>query len=285
MKTNWVFTDGVGTGLACGQASAHENGHGLGLEHQSDYTGSTKNNEYSLGDNNSGNGTYAPIMGAAYYTQRGAWRVGDASGAPNHYQNDIVAILGNSGMGGFIEDGIGHTMATATPLPLNGTSVNYNLAKGIIEPASTSNPQPIGVSNYTTDYFQFRSNGTTPISLTVNDGSEFLTPGVADPGAMLRSTLKILNSSGTVVVTANEAASTLSETFTGFLPAGVYYAQIASYGGKTQALSGYNASYFYDMGSYFVTGSGLFTVPEPATWAMLASVVCFGVVVRRWRKK
>ena len=28
-KTDWVFTDGVGTGLACGQAAAHENGHGF----------------------------------------------------------------------------------------------------------------------------------------------------------------------------------------------------------------------------------------------------------------
>ena len=31
----------------CGQATAHENGHGLGLSHQSDYTGDTYVNEYS----------------------------------------------------------------------------------------------------------------------------------------------------------------------------------------------------------------------------------------------
>ena len=62
-KTNWIFTDGVGTtGPAVGQATAHENGHGLSLSHQSDYTGDTYVNEYSLGDNNGGNGTYAPIM-------------------------------------------------------------------------------------------------------------------------------------------------------------------------------------------------------------------------------
>ena len=74
-KTDWVFTDGVGTGLMCGQAATHENGHGLSLSHQSDYSGDTYVNEYSYGDDNSGNGTYAPIMGAAYYTQRGAWRI------------------------------------------------------------------------------------------------------------------------------------------------------------------------------------------------------------------
>ena len=124
-KTDWVFTDGVGTGLACGQAAAHENGHGLSLCHQSDYTGNTLVNEYSLGDDNNANGTYAPIIGAAYYTQRGAWRLGDSdNGRTNHYQNDVAVILSNSGIGGFVDDGIGHTLATATPMPLSGSNVN-----------------------------------------------------------------------------------------------------------------------------------------------------------------
>ena len=66
-KTNWIFTDGVGTtGTAPGQATAHENGHGLSLGHQADFAGTTYVNEYSTGDaetGNTGNGSYAPIMG------------------------------------------------------------------------------------------------------------------------------------------------------------------------------------------------------------------------------
>ena len=280
-KTNWVFTDGVGTGVACGQAAAHENGHGLSLDHQADFTGTTYVNEYSTGNaetGNTGNGSYAPIMGAAYYTQRGAWRLGDDSGGGT--QNDVTKLINNnSGMGGYINDGIGHTTATATALPLTGNSVNYAAAKGIITPTSTSSPTPIGVSNYTTDYFSFHSAGGA-VTLTVYDGTEYLTSGTQDPGAMLRSTLTILNASGAVVGTATEAASTLSETFSGTLAAGTYYAKIASYGGETQTLGSYNTTYYYDMGSYFIKGSGL-TVPEPGTLALLASVVCFGLAIRR----
>jgi hypothetical protein len=275
-KTNWIFTDGVGTGLACGQAAAHENGHGLSLSHQGDYTGDTYVNEYSVGDNKSSSGTYAPIMGAAYYTQRGAWRVGDSNnGSSNHIQNDVSVILSNNDIGGFVEDGIGHSLATATLMPLSGGTINAALAKGIITPASTASPTPIGASNYTTDFFRFHSDGG-PITLVAHDGSEFLSAGTADPGATLRSMLKILDTSGTVVATATEAASTLSETYSGILPAGWYYAEIASFGGHSQTLGSYNTTSYFDMGSYFLSGSGL-SVPEPGTLAILLAVVCLGV--------
>ncbi len=48
--TNWLFTNslgGPGDVSAIAEAGAHENGHGLGLNHQSDVTGSTITNEYS----------------------------------------------------------------------------------------------------------------------------------------------------------------------------------------------------------------------------------------------
>ena len=278
---NWVFSDTWWTSQNVGLAAAHEDGHGLSLSHQSDYSEGTLVNEYCQGDNNSANGTYAPIIGVAYYTQRGTWRLGDSdNGKSNHTQNDVTTLLSNSGIGGLVNDGIGHTLATATLMPLSGSNVNAALAKGIIVPASASSPTPIGASNYTTDFFQFHTNGGS-ISLTAYDGSEFLTAGTADPGATLRSTLTILDSSGSIVGRATEAASTLFETYSGTLAAGNYYAEIASYGGHTQTLSGYDTSYYYDMGSYFLTGSGLSPVPEPGTCVMLATVACLGVVFHR----
>lgn len=46
--TNWIFTSGLPTYIQfIGEASAHENGHGLALWHQSDYNGSTLVSEYS----------------------------------------------------------------------------------------------------------------------------------------------------------------------------------------------------------------------------------------------
>ena len=101
-------------------------------------------------------------------------------------------------------------------MPLSGTTVDCTKAKGLITPASTSDPTPIGKSNYTTDFFMFHSEGGV-VSLTAHNGSEFLNPGTADPGAMLRSVLTILTAAGSIVGTATEASSTLSETFTGTL--------------------------------------------------------------------
>ncbi|MGC4032164.1 MAG: hypothetical protein QM754_10625 [Tepidisphaeraceae bacterium] len=39
-------------------------------------------------------------------------------------------------MGGFRNDGVGHTVGTATHLPMTGNTVNYTTAKGVIAPAS-----------------------------------------------------------------------------------------------------------------------------------------------------
>src|SRR5207302_2003352 len=109
----------------------------------------------------------------------------------------------------------------------------------------------------------FRSIGE-PITLTVNDGGELITPGAADPGVTLNSSLTILNAAGNFVASAPLSSSTLTETFTGALTPGTYFAQIASFGGYTSSYD-LTASY-YDMGSYFLTGSGFSpaAVPEPA---------------------
>jgi autotransporter-associated beta strand protein len=268
MHTNWDFAGSSYSVTQVAQPAIHENGHGFGLSHQSDYQGSTLINEYSLGDNNNASGTYAPIMGEAYYTQRGAWRVGDSDNGSANTQNDITVLLASNPGMAFLNDGIGHSLATASTLPLTGADVNFKLAKGIIAPASSTAPTPIGAAHYVSDYFSFQSDGTTPIRLSVNDGTQFLHAGSADPGVLLRSTLTILDPSGATVGTGVESPSTLSETFTGVLPFGKYFARISSYGGHTQTLiSGtdqYNTTQYYDAGAFFLTGSG---IGAPAVWA------------------
>ena len=80
--------------------------------------GNTLINEFSEGDYNYGTGTsfaapgsYAPIMGASYYTQRGTWRVGTTPGASQPGTvNDAQIIVSNPNMNGFIDDGIGHSL-------------------------------------------------------------------------------------------------------------------------------------------------------------------------------
>ena len=65
--TDWIFSDLATSNLQfIGEAASHENGHGFGLNHQSDFTGSTMNNEYSTNNGATGSGSYAPIMGDSY---------------------------------------------------------------------------------------------------------------------------------------------------------------------------------------------------------------------------
>ena len=261
--TNWLFTNGLGgvsDTSAIGEAGSHENGHGLGLSHQSDFNGSTLSSEYSSNNNSQGNGSFAPVMGVSYYSQRGLWRSGsaDINGAVGQ-QNDVQVILSNNNIGPLVDDGVSHAITSISQLALKGSTVNAGLAKGVIEPANSALPNPTGVANYTTDLFAFQSSGGT-VSLSAVDGGERLAAGVSDGGATLSSTLNILSANGTVLYTASNNPATLSGTINQNLPAGVYYAQINSTGGESGSFGGYT-NYYYDMGSYFLTGSGALVSP------------------------
>jgi hypothetical protein len=243
--TDWVFSENLGGGYPqfVGEAAAHENGHGFGLSHQSDYNGNTLINEYSSCDS-----FRAPIMGDSYSAQRGLWKIGTAHVNNNGptTQNDISVILNttNNPSIAIANDGIGHSRSTATPLQMNGTSINFNTAEGVIAPSST-NPSTSGLSNYTNDFWSFSTAGAT-VNITANAGRESIMPGIADPGATLDASLEILNSSGTVV--ASSITSSLSETISTHLDAGSYYAEVLS------AADPSNTG-FFDVGSYFLTGS------------------------------
>jgi len=282
--TNWVFSAQAPGSLSfVGEASSHENGHGLKLNHQSDYNGSTLLQEYSSGTGGSGAGTIAPIMGNSYSTQRGTWRRGSShAGSSKIQQNDVLVLLSNSGIGGFVDDGIGHTLATATPLPLTGSAIDYDTAKGVIMPNSTTTPNPLGTGNYTTDFFSFSTVGGN-VKINLRAGRSTITASVADPGATLDGSLFLLDDGGNVLFTS--ATSNLNESLDVNLAAGDYFIQVASAGGRTVASGGgAEAADYYDMGSYFLTG--LIAVPEPTTLGLLA-LTGLGLVVggRHYRRK
>lgn len=300
--TNWMFTEdqqGVGfiNGDYIGAIAAHENAHAMSLSHQGDWTGNTNVNEYTNGDEvgtTTTPGTYVAIIGNASDRQRVAWRVGDTSQDTQTVVNDVQRMLAqntvaNGGPGAadlhLIDDGIGHTRPTATQLPLVGSVIDVasNLSKGVIVPVSEANPNPIGAANYTQDWFSFFTNGGDAINLTVTNSTSFLTPGVADGVGTLRSTLSIYDSLGSLVSSGVEDASTLLVNYSSLLGAGTYYAQINSFGGHEQISPMFNAAQYYDMGAFFLTGSGFDTVPEPATFVLFALAIVSIHIQRRNR--
>lgn len=281
--TNWVFAAQAPTSYQfVAEASAHEIGHGMKLDHQSDFNGTAKINEYSSNNGATGNGSYAPIMGNSYSTQRGTWRIGTAGDNGNPVsQNDVATLLSNNGVGGFIDDGIGHGFGTATDLPLTGLTINNTLAKGVIVPSSSANPQAMGEDSYLSDFFRFRTEGGL-VSMKLTNGSQYLTPGTADPGATLDSVLRVYDSSMNLVGMATRDGSTLFSTFSMNLGVGNYFAKISSIGGYSSTFA--TPASYYTMGSYFLTGSGFTPVPEPATMLGLASGLAFFYRRRRNQK-
>ncbi|MGN6725116.1 MAG: hypothetical protein ACTHLZ_04305, partial [Tepidisphaeraceae bacterium] len=112
---------------------------------------------------------------------------------------------------------------------------------------------------------------------TINESGQRLTTGTADPGGMLDSTFRLLDSLGNVLLTVSNPNSQ-SSLFNTVLPAGNYYLQIASAGGKNS--SGTEVASYYDMGSYFL--SGTIAVPEPT--AMMLAVGAVALMARRQRQ-
>jgi len=263
---NFVFTS-ESSDATIALTIAHEDGHALNLEHQGDYSsGLTEINEVSAGTG-TGPGSVAPIMGGAAYegAQRGLFAIGASIGntgggygSPGIIQNDDQIIANDPGEGGFSNDGIGHTRASATPLPTVGNSVDFNLAKGVIVPVSSSNPAAAGSASYQPDYWSFTTSGGL-VSLTANSGGELITPGTADPGATLKTLLTIYDSAGDVVDTS--PTTSLSETISTTLAAGTYYASVTAVGDAVD--NTYYPRYFFDQGPFFLTGT-VPAVPEPS---------------------
>jgi hypothetical protein len=259
LHTNWTFSSRL-AGISppanllrdIAGTAIHENGHAFGLNHQS---ASQTDARGAIMDSFLVNST------------RALW-------ASTSFQNDVAILVNNPNMGGYVDSGVGHTRQTATALAMTGTAINFEQAKGVITPNST-NPNPLGEGNYTTDFFSF-AVGSEPVNVnvTLRSGRSTLTPGVADPGATLDATLRLLDSNGNLLQISSSGTFTETITANG-LTAGTYYFQISSAGADP---------IYFDMGSYFLTGT-ITPVPEPGL-ILLAGVAGLGLrsVVRRRRR-
>jgi autotransporter-associated beta strand protein len=279
---NWVFPVNLAkSNKPIAEAIAHENGHGLGLNHQSDWisSNSTLANEYSSGTG-VGSGSVAPIMGNSYSSQRGLWSIGTLDNGTT--QNDIQVFLSDPNLT-IRNDAIGHSRGTATPLTGIRDTVDYTRSSGFIAPISSA--APTSVSNYTADYWSFTTTGGN-VTLTAVSGRESLTPGQADPGSTLDATLIILDSLGNQVASTSYSAGVLDATLTTSLASGTYYAEVTSTngpGGTGIFDTTYVSRQFFDIGSYFLTGSvpGLNAATD-FYWDNNGSTSGFGAAAGTW---
>lgn len=270
---NFVFTNHLGNvNSYIARIIAHEDGHGLRLDHQSDYTDHLIV-EYSDGTG-SGSGSIAPNMGYVYNAQRVLWAKGtDYYG---NTQNDVGFFTSaslNPNLS-IIDDGVGHTKQTATALTIVNNTVEWSSSVGIITPnPDDTTPTPTGPTHYSKDYWSFTTDGGL-VTLTANSGRSTVTPGTADVGKTLDAALVILDSDGNVLYSSTYVAGQLDATLSVNLAAGDYYALVTSTDGLNSTGlfdNSYTPREFYDIGSYFLTGTIPFTevIPEPASLGLL----------------
>lgn len=215
-----VFTRGVGTGAKnIAEAASHEAGHNVGLGHD----GTASVGYYQ------GHGAWAPIMGVGYYRGISQWSKGEYSGANN--SEDDYSVIGTHGLA-LRTDEAGDTTAAAAALTV-GTAANGYIAAE-------------------TDTDVYRVDVSTA-------GNYTATANAAAIGGNLDVKLDLLNSSGTVVATADPASGQsnagtptgLSATVTSNLQPGTYYLRIDNVGYANPLDTGYST--YGSRGAYTLT--------------------------------
>ncbi len=107
------------------EATAHEAGHTLNLQHQSVYDAScVKTSEYNYGQG-TGEIGWAPIMGAGYYQNLTLWNSGQSSISCSSIQNDLTVITSGNGFT-FRTDDFASTFSGATSAPFVNNQFTVN---------------------------------------------------------------------------------------------------------------------------------------------------------------
>jgi hypothetical protein len=222
-NVGYVFEDNLGNGNPkyVGEAASHEAGHLFGLSHQALWSGSTLVQAY-----NPGNAAWAPVMGVGYSASRTTWHNGPTLTAATLLQDDLSILANGNNAFGYKADDFGDSAATAAPLPVSGSSVNF---AGLIG------------RNGDADYWSFTTAG----------GQVNLQLAVAAVGANLDAVLELRNAAGQAIV-SSAPADLLGASVSTTVGAGTYYLVARSNGD------------YGNLGQYTISGSLPGTVTPPA---------------------
>ena len=193
------------------EATAHEIGHTLGLNHQSSYDLScVKTAEYNAGTG-SGEIAWAPIMGVGYYRNFTLWHNGSNPYGCSAYQDDLSIIASSSNGFGYRTDDYTNTVSNSTPA-VNFVNNQFTV-KGIIEQETD------------VDVFKF----TMPTQGVFHVDAAPYSISSGDNGSNLDIQLELLTNSKTVIGTYNPD-QILSATIDTTLAAGNYYLRVRGIG-------------------------------------------------------
>ena len=225
----WVFTVLLENNPKyIAEASSHEIGHTMGLQHQSTYT---KNcdlvNEYAEGKG-TGEIGWAPIMGVGYYKNLTLWTIGSSSEGCTITQNDINIISNGFNNIGFRNDEHGNTRDKSTNLTLTDNNFAVN---GIINNALDRDFFKIIIPRRTRLKAQI-----TPNNVAVNNS-----------GANVDLFLTLMKTTGDTVGRYNPKFS-LNASLDTSIGAGTYYLGVDGTGNQ-------NVSDYGSVGLYSLSGS------------------------------
>lgn len=212
------------------EASSHESGHTLGLNHQTKYSAScVYETEYNPGTG-TGEIGWAPIMGKSYSKNLSLWHNGSSTSCSN-LQNDlaILASTGSNSNGfGFRTDDVGNTRAQAADVTFQGIQFAIN-----------------GLVNSTGDIDMFKvvlpDRGRlqmTAIPFNLSGGYQ---------SANIDLEVSLLSSNGTLLNSYNPSTS-VQALVDSVVDAGTYYLRVNN-------VSNSNTDNYGMLGSYVMQGS------------------------------
>lgn len=228
----WAF-NGTGSSATSDNAvhyasmtGSHEYGHTFNLKHDGDTSQTGSSKEY-YGGHGTGVTSWGPIMGAPFDASVIQWSKGEYANASNT-EDDVATISGSYFALGYTVDDYANSPVLAQTIP--------QLTKGTISAA--------GVIETSTDLDIFRLDcGTGTLSVSIAGAS---------PEPNLDAKLSLLNSSGTIVATA-DPTGTLSASLSSPVSQGIYYLRVASGSEPNGSTVGYTT--YGSIGAYTLSGT------------------------------
>lgn len=222
-----------------GEASSHETGHTLGLNHQTLYDANCNFvYEYNPGSG-SGTTSWAPIMGNSYGKTLTLWHKGTTTQGCSKLQDDL-AILSNSTNGfGLKVDSVGNTHRTSTQVSMTSG-------------APLNSPTP-ATKSFTVESEINTSDDVDIFRIDITEASRYqmtaspAPSGTTKPNVDLQ--LSILNDRGNELMSYNPA-STLGVSIDSMFTPGTYYLKLSN-------AANTNVSNYGMLGDYVVSGAAL----------------------------